>query len=426
MGRINKVPTFAEFVACDWRTSCYQRCKPSTRKRMDSALATQLLPTFGALPLNRVGESDVHRWFDHYSRTAPAGANRTLDILRQLFNFAVTCGHLKSNPASSVKRNRRPQLTRFLTKEEIGRLHAALDVHRGRKSGAQQAEIIRLLLLTGCRKSEILKLRWTEIDGDRLCLLDSKTGPRTVLLNLQAKKILARQPKKLGSKYVFPDPRNIGRHRSDELSLWRKIRCQAGIADVRLHDLRHTFASHAVMQQIPLPIVSRLLGHRKAEMTFRYAHVSDNETQMAAERIGIALTAALNGDTRDYKLPAAPVRKGEVNQLTELPQESPHCPFFNAMRDKRCSEKEQRRTGLESAALGSVSAAELLREHLDDDGWTVTEAARRLGFTRQTLSRVLNRRMGISAAMALAFERIGWRNAAFWVCMQALNELECR
>lgn len=392
---------------------------------MDSALATQLLPTFGALPLDRVDESDVHRWFDRYSRTAPAGANRTLDILRQLFNFAVTCGHLESNPASLVKRNRRPQMTRFLTREEIGRLYAALDAHRGRKSGAQQAEVIRLLLLTGCRKSEIVQLRWSEIDGDRLCLMDSKTGPRTVLLNLQAKKILARQPK-LGSKYVFPDPRDIGRHRSDELSLWRKIRCEAGIADVRLHDLRHTFASHAVMRQVPLPVVSRLLGHRKAEMTFRYAHVSDKETQMAAERIGVALAVALNGDTPDSELPATPVRKVEENQPIDLPQESPHCPLCNAMRDKRGSEKEQRRTGLESTVMGSVSAAELLREHLADDDWTVTEAARRLGFTRQTLSRVLNRRMGISTAMALAFERIGWRNAAFWVCMQALNELECR
>lgn len=392
---------------------------------MDSALATQLLPTFGALPLDRVGESDVHRWFDRYSRTAPAGANRTLDILRQLLNFAISCGHVERNPASLVKRNRRPQMTRFLTREEIGRLYASLDAHRGRKSGAQQAEIIRLLLLTGCRKSEIVQLRWSEIDGDRLCLTDSKTGPRTVLLNLRARMILARQPK-IGSKYVFPDPRDIGRHRSDELSLWRKIRHKAGIPDVRLHDLRHTFASHAVMHQVPLPVVSRLLGHRKAEMTFRYAHVSDTETQMAAERIGVALTAALNGDAHDSKMPTVLVRTEEVIQPTKLPQELPHCPFCNAMRDKRGSWKEQRRTSLDFAALGSVSAAELLRGHLDNDGWTVTEAAQRLGFTRQTLSRVLNRRMGISAAMALAFERIGWRNAAFWVCMQALNELESR
>ncbi len=286
-------PTFRRFVEGAWKTTCYDRCKPSTRRRMDSALSTQLLPTFGARRLDRIPRETVHSWFDRYSRTAPAGANRTLDVLRQIFNRAVACGLVATNPTRGVRRNPRPRLTRFLSRAEVDRLHAALDAHRGRGSGEQQAEIIRLLLLTGCRKGEIVGLRWSEVGEASLHLTDSKTGPRTVVLNVQARAVLARQPR-TGSAYVFPWSTDPSRSRSDELSLWRKVRQEAGIEDVRLHDLRHTFASHAVMQSVPLPVVSRLLGHSQARMTLRYAHVSDRETEAAAERIGHAIAALMS------------------------------------------------------------------------------------------------------------------------------------
>ena len=179
-------PTFGDFVAGPWTAACYDRCKSSTRRRMDSALQTQLLPTFGARPIDRIRRAAVHLWFDHYSQTAPGGANRTLDVLRQILNHAVACGHLATNPARGVTRNRRPKLTRFLSRAEVDHLHAALNAHQGRGSGQQQAEIIRLLLLTGCRKGELVRLRWSEVDGDMLHLADSKTGPRTVFLNAES------------------------------------------------------------------------------------------------------------------------------------------------------------------------------------------------------------------------------------------------
>lgn len=285
-------PTFRDFVAVQWKTACYDRCKPSTRKRMDSAMRTQLLPAFGTLPLDRIDRAAVHLWFDCYSRTAPGGANRTLDMLRQILNHAIACGHIAANPTRGVIRNPRRKLTRFLSRGEAGRLHQALDDHRGRGSGRQQAEIIRLLLLTGCRKGEIVRLRWAEVDGDMLRLSDSKNGPRSVFLNTRAQAILVRQPR-TGSAYVFPSLVDSSRPRSIELSLWRKVGRQAGLEDVRLHDLRHSFASHAVMQGVPLPVVSRLLGHSDPRMTFRYAHVSDQETEAAAERIGVAIAAML-------------------------------------------------------------------------------------------------------------------------------------
>ena len=99
-------PNFRRFVEGTWRTACFHRCKASTRQRMDSALRTQLLPVFGEQRLNEITASAVHEWFDRYSETAPAGANRVLDILRQIFNYGIECGHLDSNPARGVRHNR--------------------------------------------------------------------------------------------------------------------------------------------------------------------------------------------------------------------------------------------------------------------------------------------------------------------------------
>lgn len=286
------LPAFQEFIAGPWKTACYDQCKLSTRIRMESALRTQLLPTFGDLPLDQIDSSAVRLWFDSYSQTAPGGANRTLDVMRQIFSYACRCGYIQCNPTRSVKANPRRKLTRFLSRTEIDRLHVALNAHHGRESGRQQVEIIRLLLLTGCRKSELIHLRWSEIDGNALHLTDGKTGPRLIFLNSQARAILVRQPR-ADSPYVFPSPYDSAKSRSKELSLWRKVRRKAGIQDARLHDLRHTFASHAVMQGVPLPVLSRLLGHSRTRMTLRYAHVSNREIEAAAERIGVAIASLL-------------------------------------------------------------------------------------------------------------------------------------
>lgn len=288
------VPTFADFVAGPGQ-ACFDRCKPSTRHAATLVLNARLLPAFGALPLNRITRAGVTRWFDEYSRTAPGGANRTLDLLRRILNHAIACGHLRTNPARGIRRNPRLKLTRFLSREEIGRLHRALDRHAGaRPSRARQADIIRLLLLTGCRRGEIVTLRWQDVDGDALNLADAKTGPRRVVLNAPARAILERQPR-TAHAHVFPSPADPSRPLSHHLPLWPSVRKEAGIEDVRLHDLRHTFASHAVLQGIPLPVVSRLLGHKRPSMTLRYAHVSDRETEAAAERIAAAIARALDG-----------------------------------------------------------------------------------------------------------------------------------
>ena len=291
----SEAPTFATFVAGPWKSACFDRYKPATQKSVRGSLRTQLLPSFGDLSLDCIDRRRVNRWFDDYSRTAPGGANYALDAMRRIMNHAIALGHIETNPARDVKPNPRTALTRFLTREEIARLHRVLDGHASdRASRRRQANIIRLLLLTGCRKGEIVNLRWREVDGDTLNLADSKIGPRRVFLNAPARAIIERQAQ-TESPYVFPSPRDPERACSPNLPLWYSVRRQAGIEDVRLHDLRHTFASYAVLRGIPLPVVSRLLGHKRPSMTLRYAHVGDREIEAAAERIGAAIAQALDG-----------------------------------------------------------------------------------------------------------------------------------
>ena len=169
------VPLFRDFVAGPWKEAHFGGYKPSTRRGIRYQLAGQLLPAFGSKPLDRIGEAGIRRWFDRYSQTAPGNANHVLARLRQMLNFAVACGHIESNPAQGIAFNRRAKLTRFLSREEIARLHRVLDAQT-RKDSGPQADIIRLLLLTGCRQGEIVNLRWSELRGTELRLADRKTG----------------------------------------------------------------------------------------------------------------------------------------------------------------------------------------------------------------------------------------------------------
>ena len=277
-------PLFRDFVEGAWKEAHFDGYKASTRKGVQSLLDRQLLPAFGSKPLDRITPAHITRWFDRFSRTAPGNANRALDLLSQIVNFAIARGHLETNPARAVKRNPRRVLTRFLSRDEIARLHRILD-RQTRNSSREQADIIRLLLLTGCRRSEIVGLRWSEVDRDRLVLTDGKTGPRIVPLNTHARRILERRPRG-ASPFVFPSPRDPARPRSHNLAFWNRARREAGIEDVRLHDLRHTHASHAVMNGVPIPVVSRMLGHSDVSMTLRYAHLGDRDIEEAAERVG--------------------------------------------------------------------------------------------------------------------------------------------
>ena len=287
------VPLFRDFVLDKWLPAYRRRCAPSSFRSTNQVLKKQLIPAFGRLPLDAIRRIDVERWFDACSRTASGGANKALEVLGQIMNAARAAGHVRISTLRGIAKNLRPKLTRFLSAEEIEWLHRVLDrLVDEWPSRRLQADVVRVALLAGCRAGEILKLRWSEVDGDRLNLAHTKSGPRRVWLSHAAQPILARQPRAEGP-LVFPSPRHPDKPLSHTLCLWRRARKEAGLDDVRLHDLRHTVASQAVARGVPLPTVARMLGHADPVMTLRYAHVGDRDLQAAAERIGKVIKAAM-------------------------------------------------------------------------------------------------------------------------------------
>ena len=294
-------PTFGEFVEEVWLPHSRLHQKKSTIRRDGHALGRHLLPAFGQLPMDKIGRTVILDWFDHYSKRHPGGANRVMDVLSAILNEAVRRGVIPHNPAKRIARNPKRKMTRFLSDEERVRLLDALD--RVGYFHKDHADVIRLLLFTGCRRGEILHLRWDEVQGDRLNLADSKVGPRTVWLGSAARKLierrraaaeLVRSPGDRPSQFVFPHRRKPRESLCGLEHFWRNFRKEVGLGDFRLHDFRHSFATEAVRRGIPLPEVSKLLGHSSIAMTMRYTHVTDKETEDAAEQLGKIITNTLD------------------------------------------------------------------------------------------------------------------------------------
>ena len=192
-----------------------------------------------------------------------------------------------TNPCRHMPLYRRRKRERFLTEAEFARLGRVLE--EALKLGdamPQTVAAIRLLMLTGCRKNEVLRLRWADVDlkSRELRLRDSKVGPRVVPLSRSAIELLAGLPRLPGDGWVFPGQKP-GRHlRSIELA-WRRLRARAGLADVRLHDLRHSFASIALALGESLPMIQKLLGHKRSASTVRYAHIARPAVHEVANRV---------------------------------------------------------------------------------------------------------------------------------------------
>lgn len=285
-------PTLAAF-ARTYQERRSKQWRPSTKRAYGIYFRCTLLPFFGDMPLDWITRADVARWFHDYSKLRPGGANQALSILRTLFNCARSWGVLAEqaiNPCKGIKKNRSAPRGRILNRDELQRLGAALD--RQVLVRPDQVDAVRLLLLTGCRHGEILGLRWREVRPGRLDLADSKTGPRRVLLGQSAAAVLARrrQRQQLLSAYVFPRPRDPSQSRASIRSFWSMIRRQAGLpATLRLHDLRHTYASYPLMGGETLIMTGKLLGHRHARSTQRYAHLSGEFLLAAADRVAASI-----------------------------------------------------------------------------------------------------------------------------------------
>ena len=252
-----------------------------------SYLRCQILPHFAGRQIADIDRQEVRNWFASL-RATPVAADRSMPVLSVIMREAETMGLRPegSNPCRGIRRYRRKGRERFVSDEEIRHLAAKLKAHEAQRP--QQVAVIRLLLLTGCRKGEILTLQWSDYREGHLFLRDSKTGPRTVWLSEPARNILdglARQ-----SRWIFPGPhRDRPRCKSWLFHFWNRVRTEAGLDDLRLHDLRHAHASLALRRGENILAIGRLLGHRRAETTLKYTHAADAMMHDAVEKVGAVL-----------------------------------------------------------------------------------------------------------------------------------------
>ncbi len=261
--------------------------KPGTLKANRGYYRNQILPWFRGRQIAEITGTDVREWFAALHAT-PVAADRSAPVLSVIMARAEDYGYRPpaSNPCKGIHRYRRQGRERFCSVEELRRLGLVLKLHEQRFP--TQAAIIRLLLLTGCRGQEIVSLRWTEYREGHLHLTDSKTGPRMVWLSSPARRILDGLPRV--SPWVFASTRTRGHISSSSAGkFWTSIRAEAGLSDVRLHDLRHTYASLAVIQGENVLTVGRLLGHNDPATTLKYTHLADGMVAEAAETVGAVL-----------------------------------------------------------------------------------------------------------------------------------------
>ena len=261
--------------------------KPSTLKVNRGYYRNQILPWFRGCPIADISAHDVRRWFATLHET-PVAADRSAPVLSVIMRQAEVYGYRPegTNPCAGIRRYRRQGRERFLSTAEIRRLGEVLARHEAGRP--QAAAIIRLLLFTGCRKGEIITLKWRFYREGNLFLGDSKTGPRTVWLSSAAREVLESLPR--SSVWVFPSPQTDGCLNAATLDrAWQCMRAEADLCDVRLHDLRHSYASMALAQGETVLAIGRLLGHRDPATTLKYTHMSDLMVHEAADTVGAAL-----------------------------------------------------------------------------------------------------------------------------------------
>ena len=277
--------------------------KPSTLRVDRYCYRCHILPWFEGRPIANITAHEVRCWFASLHNT-PVSADRSAPILSVIMRQAEVYGYRLrgTNPCAGIKRHRRRGRQRFMSTAEIRRLGAVLARHE--VDQPQAATIIRLLLLTGCRKDEIVTLKWRFYREGNLFLPDSKNGPRTVWLSSNARAILDGLPPK--SVWMSPSTRTNSSMTAVAVDQLRyRVRAEADLHEVRIHDLRQSFAGHAVLRGIPLAVVSRQPQHKRPSMTLRYAHVEDRETKAVAERIGVAIVGALDWQRRHRERPLA-------------------------------------------------------------------------------------------------------------------------
>ena len=265
------------------------KLRPSSQTEYRAIIDSYVLPALGRRKVADVTFSDIdalHRQVTE--RGARYRANRTLAVCSKLFALAIRWGLRADNPARGIERNQEVRRSRYLSVSELVRLSEALV----ELDDQQAADILRLLLLTGARRGEVLGMRWSHIDFADGAAAWTKPGATTkqktehrVPISEAACVLLRnlRQAAPVDAEFVFPGTGRNG-HRAELKKAWEKLRKTAGLGDARIHDLRHTYASVLVSAGLSLPIIGALLGHTQAATTARYAHLFDDPLRAATEQ----------------------------------------------------------------------------------------------------------------------------------------------
>ena len=291
-------PTLAALGARFMQEHVSQHCRTSTQREYRRSIKLFVDPALGRASVPEITRSDIAA-FHHSLRHIPYQANRTLGVLSKMFNLAEDWSLRPdgSNPCRHVKKYPEEKRERFLTPDELARLGQALSEIEAEGSETSSAiAAIRLLILTGCKLSEILTLKWDYTDRGTIRLPASKTGKREVYLGSAAKEVLDTIVALPDNPHVITG-RKPGSHLTDLQHPWQRIRKRAGLEDVRIHDLRHSFASGALAVGEGLPMIGRILGHSQVQTTARYADLAADPVKSAADRVSDSLSAALNGSS---------------------------------------------------------------------------------------------------------------------------------
>ncbi len=304
-----EAPLVAVLAERYMREHAHMKKKPRSAQSDESNLRNHVLPALGTKKVAAVTRVDIGK-LHHAMKDRPGAGNRVLALLSKMFNLAEKWGLRPdgSNPCRHVERYPERKMERFLSVEEMGRLGGALaEAEHARTEMPSAIAAIRLLAFTGCRLSEVLALRWNDVDLERSCLRlpDSKTGSKVVRLSPPALAVLNAIERQEGNAYVIAG-REPGSHLVYLQKPWVRICKRARLEGVRLHDLRHSFASVGAASGLSLPMIGALLGHRQPATTQRYAHLADDPLRQANDVIGERIAAAMKGEA-----------SGEV---VELPQ----------------------------------------------------------------------------------------------------------
>jgi integrase len=310
-GAAKVAPTVSELAARFLAEHAEAKRKGSTAKEYRRLIEHVILPALGKYKVADVTRQEVTK-LHHARRATPTEANRALACMSTMFNIAERWGLRPdgSNPCRHVEKYRQLRRERFLSADELSRLG---DVLAGYGGSPYYAAAIKLLVFTGARLGEILGLRWEWIDFERgeARLPDSKSGRKTVHLPPPAMEVLAALPRVEGNPHVVVGAKP-GAALVNLEKPWHAIRKAAGLDDVRLHDLRHAFASIAAASGMGLPVIGKMLGHSQPQTTQRYAHLQSDPVKAAAAAVAGRIAAAMgSGDARKAAAVVVPLRSGE-------------------------------------------------------------------------------------------------------------------